>query len=92
MLLKGVSIFRFEDHFYQRSGLILAILVEDRLANISVNFFIIGAEDFSKFGSGSPKEHFCAIILKSGHWSMRICRLNIFLLLALAATLFSGAE
>ena len=28
---------------------------------------------FSNFGRGSPKEHFCEIILKSGHWPSRRC-------------------
>ena len=27
-----------------------------------------GAEQLSNFERGSPKEHFCEIILKSGHW------------------------
>ena len=26
----------------------------------------------------SPKEHFCDIILKSGHWPARICHLKVF--------------
>ena len=44
---------------------------------------------FSNFGRGSPKEHFCGIILESGHWPRR-CRLKVFFLfLALAAILFS---
>ena len=42
-------------------------------------------KDFSNFGRGSPKEHFCEIILKSGHWSRRRCYLKVFLFLALAA-------
>ena len=49
-------------------------------------------EPFYNFGSGSPKEHFCEIILKSGHWPRRRCCLKVFLLLALAAILFSQAE
>ena len=32
---------------------------------------------FSNFGRGSPKEHFCEIILKSGHWPRRCC-LKVF--------------
>ena len=48
--------------------------------------------DFSKFGRGSPKKHFCEIILKLVHWSKRRCHLKVFLFLALAAILFSGAE
>ena len=32
-------------------------------------------EHFSNFGRGSPKEHFCGIILKSGHWPRRRCGL-----------------
>ena len=31
------------------------------------------------FGRGSPKEHFCEIILKLGHWPRRRCRLKVFL-------------
>ena len=42
---------------------------------------------FSSFGIGSPKEHFCEIILKSVHWPRRR-----FLFLSLVANLFSGAE
>ena len=34
--------------------------------------------DFNNFGRGSPKEHFCEIILKSGHWPMRKCHLKVF--------------
>ena len=45
---------------------------------------------FSKFGRRPPKENFCEIILKSVHWSRRRCHLKVFLLLALAAILFSG--
>ena len=41
---------------------------------------------------GSPKEHFCEIILKSGHWPWRRCRLKVFLFLVLVAILFSGVE
>ena len=33
---------------------------------------------FSNFGKGSPKEHFCKIILKSGHWPRRRCHLKVF--------------
>ena len=32
--------------------------------------------DFSNLGRGLPKEHFCKIILKSGHWSRRRCHLK----------------
>ena len=39
------------------------------------------ANDFSNFGRGSPKKHFCGIILKSVHWS----RIKDFLFLALTA-------
>ena len=39
-----------------------------------------------------PKEHFCEIILKSVHWSRRRSHLKVFLFLALASILFSGAE
>ena len=46
----------------------------------------------SNFGRGSPKEHFCEIILKSRHWPRRRCRLKVFIFLALAAILFSEAE
>ena len=33
---------------------------------------------FSNFGRGSPKEHFCKIVLKSTHWPRRRCYLNVF--------------
>ena len=32
--------------------------------------------NFINFGRGSPKEHFCEIILKSGHWPKRRCHLK----------------
>ena len=44
------------------------------------------------FGKGAREEHFCEIILKSGHWPGRRCRLKVFLFLALVAILFSGVE
>ena len=37
--LKGFSIFSFDGHFVQRSGTILAILVESHPRNISVKLF-----------------------------------------------------
>ena len=37
-------------------------------------------------------EHFCANILKSGHWPRTRCRLKNFYFLTLAAILFNGAE
>ena len=46
----------------------------------------------SKFGRQSPKEHSCTIISKSMHWLRRRSRLKVFLILALAAILFDGAE
>ena len=52
-----------------------------------------GAEQLSNFDRGSPKEHFCEIILKSGYWPRRRCHLKFFFLfLALVAILFSAAE
>ena len=47
---------------------------------------------FSNFDNGSLKKHFCEIILKSVHWSMRKCHLNVFLFLALVTILFSEME
>ena len=32
--------------------------------------------DFRNFGRGSPKDHFCEIILKSSHWPRNRCRLK----------------
>ena len=37
--------------------------------------------DFSNSGRGSPKKHFCEIILKSVYWSRRRCHLKVFLFL-----------
>ena len=34
--------------------------------------------DFSNLGRGAPKEPFYEIILKSGHWPRRRCRLYFF--------------
>ena len=36
-------------------------------------------------------KHFCEIILKLGHWPRRRCCLKVFLILAMAVILFSGA-
>ena len=56
-------------------------------------FCLAERNHFRSFGRGSPKEHFCEIILKSGHWPRGRCRLKFFFLfLALEAILFSGAE
>lgn len=43
-------------------------------------FFSSGCHfvDFSNFGKGSPKEHFCETIVKSTHWPRRGCRLKFF--------------
>ena len=41
---------------------------------------------------GSPKEHFCGIFWKSGHWSRRRCHLKVFIFLALAAILLRVTE
>ena len=45
--------------------------------------------NFNNFGRGSPKEHFCEIILKSFLWSRRGYLLKVFLFLALVAILCS---
>ena len=50
------------------------------------------AEPFRQFGKGACEEHFCEIILRSGHWPRRRHRLKVFYFLALAAILFNGAE
>ena len=52
----------------------------------------MGQNHFENFGRGSPKEHFCEIILKSGNWPRKRCRLKVFLFLALAVILFIGVE
>ena len=46
----------------------------------------------SNDGRGSPKEHFCEIIMILGHWPARRCCLKVFLFLALVVILFSGAK
>ena len=57
------------------------------------HFFSAERKHFNKFGRGSPKDHFCEIILKSSHWPRRKCRLFLFFLfLVLVAILCSGAE
>ena len=55
-------------------------------------FCSVEQNHFNNFGIGSPKEHFCEAILKSGHWPRTRCRLKVFLFLALVAILFSRAE
>ena len=43
-------------------------------------FYLVERIDFSNFGKGSHKEHFCEIIImKSVHWSRRRCHLKVFL-------------
>ena len=49
--------------------------------------FVSDWNQFSNFGKGALEEHFCEIILKSGHWH-GICRLKVCFFLALVATLF----
>ena len=63
---------------------------ELRLALVAI--FSAEWNHFSNFGRGSPKEHFCKIILKAGLWPSRRCCLKVFLFLALVVILFSGAE
>ena len=55
-------------------------------------FCLAEQNDFSNFGKGASEEHFCEIILKSGHWPGRRCHLKVFLFLALVAILFSRAK
>ena len=57
-----------------------------------VDILISGAEPFQQFCRRLPKEHFCEIILKLGHWPGRRCHFKVFLFLALGTILFSGAE
>ena len=40
----------------------------------------IGLNHFNYFGKGAQEEHFCEIILKSGHWLRKRCHFKIFLL------------
>ena len=49
-------------------------------------------KDLSNFGRGSPEEYFYEIVWKYIHWPRRRCHLKGFLLEALKAILFSGAE
>ena len=42
-------------------------------------FCSVEQNHFSNFGRGSPKEHFCEIILKLGYWPRRRYRLKVFL-------------
>ena len=44
------------------------------------------------FGRVYYEEHFCEIILNLDQWFRKRCLLKIFLFLALAAILISGAE
>ena len=46
----------------------------------------------SNFGRRYPKEYSCEIILKLDKWLWRRCHFKVFLFLALAAILFSGAK
>ena len=57
-----------------------------------MEFCSVDQNNFSNFGRGSPKVHFCEIIMKSGHLPRRRYHLKGFLFLALAAILFRGAE
>ena len=51
-----------------------------------------GAKPFQHSGKRSPKEQFCEIIFKLGHWPRRNCYVKVFLLLALKAILLSRVE
>ena len=62
MLFKVFSIFSFGGYFVQRSGTILAILVEGHPRNTSVKLLW---NHFSNFDRGSFKEHFYEIISNS---------------------------
>ena len=69
-------------------------LQEDVFLALAAILFRRAEPFFCRFGRGSLKEHFCEIILKSGHWSRKRCHLKVFffLFLALTSILFSGAE
>ena len=41
-------------------------------------FYSAERNDFSNFGRGSTKKHFCEINLKIVHWSRRRCHLKVF--------------
>ena len=47
---------------------------------------------FRKLGSGSPNEHSCEIILKSGHWPKRRCRLKVFFFFFFFSIFSSGSH
>ena len=51
-----------------------------------------GGTFLNTFGGQSPKEHSCTIFSKSMNWLRRRSHLKLFLFLALAAILFTGAE
>ena len=83
MLFKGFSIFSSDDHFVQRSGTILAILVKELHRPIGLGedvvlrvflFLALAAILFSI----AEEEHSCEIILKSTHRPRRRCRLKGF--------------
>ena len=48
--------------------------------------------NFGRGSSKESKEHSYEVISKSIQWPRRRCRFKVFLFLALAAILFSGAE
>ena len=58
----------------------------------SIPFCSAKRNRFSICGRGPLEEHFCANILKSGHWPRTRYRLKDFQFLVLAAILFNGAE
>ena len=63
------------------------------ILNSDSHFVHPSKTNFSNFVRGSPKEHFCKIVLKLTHWPRRRCYLNVFFLfLVLMAVLFSGAD
>ena len=55
-------------------------------------FFFSSGGHFVQRQQGGTKEIFFEIILKSGCWARKRCRLNVLLFLALVAILFSGEE
>ena len=55
-------------------------------------FFSAEQNHFSNFGRGSPKEHSCEIISKSGYWSRKRCHLKLFVIFSSDGQLHSSGQ
>ena len=54
-------------------------MMHDMAFSTAISNMVKCLNHFSNFGRETPKDNFCEIILKSGHWPWSRCYLKIFL-------------